>query len=116
MYSQSFVWILPTIAEEVSRVMAPEEEPAMKASLFSYRPQRAQLCCCTVSLNLSSSAARQDACTYFLFISVSVTPFKDAFRLMMVGVKVDGDSSSVEVTALLTAQGPVSISMGTAFK
>lgn len=54
--------------------------------------------------------------SYFLLISVSVTPFKDTFRLTRVGMKEPEAFSRVEDTALCTAQGPVSISVGTAFK
>lgn len=54
--------------------------------------------------------------TYFLFISVSVTPFKDTFILTIVGVKDPGAFARVLHTAFCTAHGPVSISVGTAFR
>lgn len=55
------------------------------------------------------------AYSYFLFMSVSVTPFKDTFTLTTVALKEAGPSS-VEETAFCTAHGPVSISVGTAFR
>lgn len=54
--------------------------------------------------------------SYFLLTSVSVTPFKDTFMLTMAGLREPTALSSVEDTAFRTAQGPVSISMGTAFR
>lgn len=60
-----------------------------------------------------SAVARKDS--YFLFISVSVTPFIDTFRLTVVALKEAG-ASSVAETAFCTAQGPVSVSVGTAFR
>ena len=44
-----------------------------------------------------------------------MTPFKDTFRLTVVVLKEAG-ASRVEETAFCTAQGPVSISVGTAFR
>lgn len=113
-YSHSIVWIFTTVAQHVCRVMAPEEEPARNDESWpsvTHRP------------HLNSTAAHKISATrwfhvfsYFLLMSVRVTPFRDTFMLTMVGVKEPGAFSSVEDTALCTAQGPVSISVGMALR
>lgn len=64
---------------------------------------------------MQSSSSTGCVYSYFLLMSVSVTPFRVTFRLTMVALKEVG-ASSVEETAFRTAQGPVSISVGTAFR
>lgn len=83
--------------------MAPEEEPE-KTRAVEVKPRREE------------NSATGSVSPYFLLMSVRVTPFGDAFRLTMVGVKEPEGIRSVEVTARCTAQGPVSISVGTALR
>lgn len=82
--------------------MAPEEESANRVSTLS-------------QITVRSANLGRMWMPYFLFMSVSVTPFEDTFRLMMVALKAAG-ASRVEDTAFCTAKGPVSISVGTAFR
>lgn len=104
--------------------MAPEEQPK-KEIIVTVSKDHLQknvthknstvVLLCTVSKNLSST--KTVCCqSYFLLTSVSVTPFKDTFKFTMVGMKEPEAFSSVEDTAFCTAQGPVSVSVGTAFR
>lgn len=101
--SQSIFWVFTAVAEQVSRIMAPEEQSAK--TFYSVLNDCSQ--------NLGSFTGCVSS--YFLFISVSVTPFKDTLRLTMVALKEAG-VSRVEEIAFCTAQGPVSISVATAFR
>lgn len=54
--------------------------------------------------------------SYFLWMSVKVTPLGDTFRLTMVGVMVLRSIVKVEDTAFCTAHGPVNVSVGIALR
>lgn len=116
-YSQSIVWIYTTVAKQVSRVMASEEEPVEKWLSIFHQMLHSNCHDFAVYCEYSRSS-KLTGCmfSYFLLISVSVTPFKDTFRLTMVGMKEPEAFWRVEDTAFCTAHGPVSISVGTAFR